>query len=361
VQAMDLLKEAVRQRASDIHLVPGVSPLFRIDGQLLPLPNIPSFTADDVQQFVLPLLNERQRTLLAKEYCVDFSLNFHEARFRGNAVFQRNGLEVIFRLVPVQIPTPEDLLLPPVVSELANMKSGLVLITGATGSGKSTTLACLINLINERRRGNIITIEDPIEFVHGNKNCVVSQREIGSHATAFGAALRFVMRQDPDVVMVGEMRDLETISAVVTLAETGHLVLATLHSNDAAHAIDRMIDVFPERQQQQIRIQLAGVLRAVVAQTLMPRAQGRGRVAMREIMVVNSAISNLIRTAKTHEIYSAIEMGAREGMVSSSRALADLMAKGLIDQQQMSAQQAGVHTTANPRRSMDFGGPSAAA
>jgi twitching motility protein PilT len=251
-------------------------------------------------------------------------------------------------------------MLPAVVAELTNLKSGLVLVTGPTGSGKSTTMACLINLINEKRRGNIITLEDPIEFVHSNKNCVVSQREIGLHAAAFGPALRSIMRQDPDVVMVGEMRDLETIASVVTVAETGHLVLATLHSNDAAHAIDRMIDVFPERQQQQIRIQLAGVLRAVVAQTLLPKYQGRGRVAVREIMIVNSAISNLIRTAKSHEIYSAIEMGAREGMVSMSRALGELAAKGLIEQQVANTHQAGMHTQSGKSR-QNFGGSSAAA
>src|SRR5205807_8238371 len=267
VQAIELLKEASLQRASDVHLVPGAPPLLRIDGQLLPPPDYPRFTAEQIQQFILPLLNERQRATLAKDYCVDFSLDLNEMRYRGNALFQKNGLEVVFRLVPAQLPTPEELFLPPVVTELSLLRSGLVLVTGVAGSGKSTTLACLINLINERRRGNIITLEDPIEFVHANNNCVVSQREIGIHAAAFAPALRAIMRQDPDVVMVGEMRDLETISAVVTLAETGHLVLATLHAHDAAHAVDRMIDVFPERQQQQIRTQLAGGLRSVIAQT----------------------------------------------------------------------------------------------
>jgi len=219
-------------------------------------------------------------------------------------------------------------------------------------------LACLIDLINGRLRGNIITIEDPIEFVHVNKNCIVSQREIGLHATGFANALRFVMRQDTDVVMVGEMRDLETISTAVSLAETGHLVLATLHSPDAAQAVDRVIDVFPAAQQQQIRTQMAGVLRAVIAQTLVTRTQGRGRVAVREIMLVNAAIANLIRTGKTHEIYSAIEIGAREGMVSISRALTDLKKKGLIDAIEVDAHRAKIHSRFG-RSSTDMTGPGA--
>jgi len=360
VQVVDLLKEAAAQKASDVHLVPGSPPLLRIDGQLHAMHNYPAFSAEQTQQFILQLLTDAQRTRLAQEYCVDFSLNFNEMRYRGNALFQRNGLEAVLRLVPTHIPTPEELLLPTVVTDLANLRSGLVLITGPTGSGKSTTLACLIDLINQRRHGNIITIEDPIEFLHSNKNCVVSQREIGIHAMNFNTGMRAVMRQDPDVVMIGEMRDLETISAAVTVAETGHLVLATLHSTDAALAVDRMIDVFQARQQQQIRTQLAGVLRGVIAQTLVPRAQGGGRIAVREIMIVNAAIANLIRNGKTHEIYSAIEMGAREGMVSLSRALTELAKKGIVDSQDLSDRQAGVHS-GHRRRITDFpGSPQAA-
>src|SRR5260221_13268527 len=204
MQAVDILTEAAKQNASDVHLVPGSFPYFRLDGQLIPLTNWPRYTADQIQQFILQLLNDNQRLRLAQDYCVDFSLNLNDTRYRGNAVFQRNGLEAVFRLIPTQIPTPEDILLPPIMAELANLKSGLVLVTGSTGSGKSTTLACLIDLINERMRGNIITIEDPIEFVHTNKNCIVSQREVGLHAANFASALRFVMRQDPNVVMVGE-------------------------------------------------------------------------------------------------------------------------------------------------------------
>ena len=337
MQVVDLLKEAAAQNASDVHLVPGTAPLFRIDGQLIPVTNWPRLTSEQIQQFVLQLLSDQQRVRLAQDYCVDFSLTVDDVRYRGNALFQRLGFEVIFRLIPNHIPTPEEIQLPSVITELATLKSGLVLVTGPTGSGKSTTMACLLGLINESRKGNIITIEDPIEFVHTNRNCVVSQREVGLHAPSFATALRAVMRQDPDVIMIGEMRDLETISTAVSLAETGHLVLATLHSPDAAQAVDRIIDVFPAVQQQQIRAMLAGTLRAVIAQTLVMRSRGRGRVALREIMLVNGAISNLIRTGKTHEIYSAIEIGAREGMVSINRALAELMRKGVIDSEDAEA------------------------
>lgn len=339
MQAVELLKEAVAHGASDVHIVPGAPPLFRIDGHLTALPNSRALQAQETQSIILSLINEEQRARLSREFSVDFSINLPEVRYRGNALFQRNGMEVVLRLIPTQIPTPEDLMLPPVITDLANLSAGLVLVTGPTGSGKSTTMACLIDLINQRRRDNIITIEDPIEFIHSNKNCIVSQREIGLHAAAFAPALRFVMRQDPDVVLIGEMRDLETISAAVTVAETGHLVLATLHSNDAPQAVDRMIDVFPGRQQQQIRAQLAGVLKAVIAQTLLPKATGKGRVALREIMIVNSAIANLIRTGKTHEIYSAIEMGAREGMISLGRAASELAKKGLITAQDFQPRQ----------------------
>ncbi len=330
VQAAELLNEAANRRASDVHLVPGVPPLFRIDGQLLPFTNVAAVPPDECQQLILQMLTESQRIRLAQDFCVDFSITVGDMRYRGNALFQRNGLEAVLRLVPAIIPSPDQLMLPTAITDLAHLRSGLVLITGPTGSGKSTTLACLVDLINQRRHGNIITIEDPIEFIHNNKNCVVSQREVGIHATNFSSALRFVMRQDPDVVMIGEMRDLETIAAAITVAETGHVVLATLHSVDAAQAVDRMIDVFPPRQQQQVRTQLSGVLRAVIAQTLIAKAQGVGRVAVREIMIVTPAISNLIRTGKTHEIYSAIEMGAKEGMISLSRATNELVQKGLL-------------------------------
>jgi twitching motility protein PilT len=351
----DLLNLASAQGASDLHIVPGAVPLVRINGQLNPLPNEPALSADHAQQLILEILTEQQRTRLSQDYTVDFSMNMGNMRYRANVLFQRNGLEAVFRLVPTQIPSPEDLLLPPVITDLANLRSGLVLVTGATGAGKSTTLACLIDLINQRRRGNIITIEDPIEFIHNNRNCVVSQREVGIHCPSFNAGLRSVMRQDPDVVMIGEMRDLETISGAISVAETGHLVLATLHSSDAAQAIDRIIDVFPGRQQQQIRTQVAGVLKAVISQTLLPRAQGQGRVALREIMIVTAGVGNLIRTGRTHEIFSAIEMGAKEGMISVGRALADLSKRGLIDSQELQAR--SFELPGPKRRNSDFMGP----
>jgi len=339
MNVVELLREAVLQGASDIHIVPGAPPLLRISGALAALPNRPAYTADQAQQLILELLTEQQRTALARDFVVDFSMNMEQTRYRGNVVFQRNGLEAVLRLIPVQVPTPEELMFPPIMTELTTLKSGLIIVSGPTGAGKSTSLACMVDLINQRRRGNIVTIEDPIEFIHPNKNCVVSQREIGIHAVSFSAALRSVMRQDPDVVMIGEMRDLETISAVITLAETGHLVLATLHSADAPQAVDRMIDVFEARQQQQIRTQLSGVLKAVITQTLLPRAGIGGRVAMREVMIVNPAIANLIRSGKNHEIYAAMEIGASEGMISSGRALADLARKGLIESSEAQSRQ----------------------
>lgn len=353
----DLLKVAATQGASDLHIVPGSAPLLRINGQLIALANQPSLTPAHAEQIILEILTEEQRTRLSHDYTVDFSMNIGNTRYRANVLFQRNGLEAIFRLVPMQIPGPEELLLPPVITDLANLRSGLVLVTGPTGAGKSTTLACLIDLINQRRRGNIITIEDPIEFVHTNKNCVVSQREVGIHCPSFNAGLRSVMRQDPDVVMIGEMRDLETISGAISVAETGHLVLTTLHSSDSPQAIDRIIDVFPGRQQQQIRTQVAGILKAVISQTLLPRAQGQGRVALREIMIVTAGIGNLIRTGKTHEIFSAIEMGANEGMMSVGRALTDLAKRGLIDAQEFQARGFGPDLTGPKRRNSDFAGP----
>jgi twitching motility protein PilT len=360
MKVVDLLRCAAAQGASDIHVAPGSPPLLRINGSLAPLSNCSAYTADQTQEFILQLLTEQQRARLAQDFVVDFSINMDQTRYRGNALVQRNGLEVILRLIPVQIPGPDELMLPSVLTDLINSHSGLILMTGPTGSGKSTTLACLIDLINQQRRGNIITIEDPIEFVHLNKNCNVSQREIGIHATNFSSALRSVMRQDPDVVMIGEMRDLDTISSAITVAETGHLVLATLHSVDCAQAVDRMIDVFEARQQQQIRTQLAGVLKAVVTQTLLPRTGG-GRVAMREIMIVTSAISNMIRSGKTHEIYTAIEMGAREGMISSGRALMELAKNGLIDPLETQSRKSRQDFLTPKRRATDYMGPPTAA
>lgn len=333
-QIFDVLREAARLGASDVHLVPAHTPMVRIAGRMIPFPDAQVLSAEECAGLIYQLLNEHQRARFEREWTLDFSLVVDTFRYRGNAFFQKEGIEGVFRIIPNEIPTPAQLDLPPLITGLADLMRGLVLVTGPTGSGKTTTLACLVNLINHKRRANVITIEDPIEFVYQNKNCVISQREVGLHTPSFASALKYVLRQDPDVILIGEMRDLETISAAITIAETGHLVFASLHTQDAAQSIDRIIDVFPALQHQQIRSQLAGTLEAVVTQQLIPLKEGLGRVAAREIMVVNPAISNLIRQGKIHEIYSAIEMGAASGMMSMDRALMDLVKRGLISEEE---------------------------
>jgi len=327
-----MLRHAARLGASDVHLVSNHVPMVRVAGQLIPFPEIPVLSAEECGTLIYQMLSDTQRQRFEREWVLDFSVMLEAIRYRGSAFYQRNGLEAVLRVIPDEIPSPEQIDLPPVVIGLTDLLRGLVLVTGPTGSGKSTTLACLINMINEKRRGNIITIEDPIEFVHKNKNCIVSQREVGQHTPSFYAALKYVLRQDPDIVMIGEMRDHETIAAALTIAETGHLVFGTLHTVDAAQSIDRIIDVFPAAQHGQIRSQLAGTLEAVVAQQLLPKREGLGRVAAREIMIVTPAISNLIRQGKTHEIYSSIEMSANAGMISMDRSLAEMVRKGLISE-----------------------------
>jgi len=331
MEIIDILKAAVQKGASDLHLVIGQPPMVRQDGELKAMTEFPALTAEESKRMIYTLLSDTQRVRFEQEMDLDFSLAVEGvSRFRANILVQKNGVEAVFRVISSRIPTLDDLQMPPVIAELANMPRGLVLVTGPTGSGKSTTLACLINMINQKRRCHILTVEDPIEFVYENKNSVIRQREIGQQSRSFGAALKHALRQDPDVVLVGEMRDLETIGAALTMAETGHLVLATLHTTDAAQTIDRIIDVFPAYQQQQVRTQLSSTLKAVVCQTLIPRLNAKGRVAAREIMIVTSAISNLIREGKTHQIYGAIDTGARVGMISLDKALADLVKKGLI-------------------------------
>jgi twitching motility protein PilT len=328
---IDILKAAVQKGASDLHLVIGHPPMVRLDGDLKPMTEFPVLTAEESRRLVYTLLSDEQRARFEQDWELDFSVTVNQvSRFRANVLIQKNGIEAVLRIIANKIPSPEELLLTPAITDLANLPRGLVLVTGPTGSGKSTTLACLINLINQRRHSHILTIEDPIEFVYDNKNSIIRQREIGQQSHSFGAALKHALRQDPDVVMVGEMRDLETIGAALTMAETGHLVFATLHTTDAAQTIDRIIDVFPAHQQQQVRTQLSSVLKAVVCQTLLPRLNDKGRIAAREIMVVTSAIANLIREGKTHQIYGAIDTGARVGMVSLDKALADLLKRNLI-------------------------------
>jgi len=327
----DILRKAAALGASDIHLISGSHPMVRVDGKLIQMPTFTMLSADQCSALIYQLMNEQQKARFEQSWSLDFSIQVDENRYRANVFYQRHGMEAAVRVIPNRIPTLEELLLPRAVAQLADLSRGLVLMTGPTGSGKTTTLAALINLINQARRANIITIEDPIEFLYSNLNSVVSQREIGVHAPDFSSALKYILRQDPDVVLIGELRDYETISAALTVAETGHLVFGTLHTMDAAQTVDRIVDVFPHSQQAQVRTQLAGVLQAVISQALIPKAQGRGRVPACEVMMVTPAVSNLIRQGKTHEIYSIIEMGAMEGMISMERALADLVRRGLID------------------------------
>lgn len=327
---MRIVQDGLREGASDLHMTPGYPPMIRVHGMMMVLRGYPAVMPQDPVALLQEISSSDQLKTLERDHSLDFTWGYEQNRFRTNVALTRAGYQICFRVIPLHIPSPEELTLPQSVIELADLKYGLVLVTGRAGAGKSTTLASLVNLINQRRAASIVTIEDPIEFLYPQKRSLVSQREIGPHTPSYESALRDVLRQDPDVVMIGEMRDLETISAAITVAETGHLVYATLHSYDAPSAIDRIIDVFPSRQQQQIRIQLAGCLKAVVAQNLVPTRNG-GRVAAREILAVNNAISNLIRQSRTHEIASAIEMGSGQGMVSMERSLMDLVRSGTID------------------------------
>ena len=335
--AMDmagLMKYAIEQGASDIHIAVNQSPCFRIHGALTPLTDVPPLTSDQTQQLVLSLLNDEQAKTLNENLELDFSFgNGETSRFRVNAFIEKSGMGAALRVVPTTIPTMEEIGLPQVATDFTKFHNGLVLVTGPTGCGKSTTLAAMVNMINEERTGHIVTVEDPIEFIHPHKKCLVHQREIGQHTKTFAAALRSMLRQDPDVILVGEMRDLETIASAITIAETGHLVFGTLHTLDAAQTVDRMIDVFPPYQQQQIRTMLASALRGVICQQLLPRKDATGRVAAREILVVNDAVANQIRQGKAHQIYSAIQMGGAQGMVTMERSVNELFKAGVISQE----------------------------
>jgi len=320
-----LLAISVRYGASDIHLVVGSPPIFRIHGRLRRL-EVDQLSASDVRRLLFSLLSTAQREQFELERELDFALTVTgKNRFRVNAHFQRGTVAVALRFIPNTIPDPASLGLPPVVGELASRPHGLVLVTGPTGSGKSTTLATMIDQINGTRSCHIITIEDPIEFVHYNRSATVEQREVGPDTRSFAAALKFILRQDPDVILIGELRDMETISAALTAAETGHLVLATLHTNDAPQTVDRIVDVFPPHQQTQVRVQLAAALQAVVAQRLIPKADGTGRVAAFEIMIGTSAVRAMIREGKTHLLLNSIETSQRDGMLSMDRAVTDLV------------------------------------
>ncbi len=325
-----LLEECVKRKASDLHLQYGLQPILRVDGALVPVVGTNRLTAEDIKNLIFATLDEGQQKILMEDKEYDYSFAFGDiARFRVNAFHERGQLAAAFRLIPNQIRGINELGMPAVVETFADFPRGLVLVTGPTGSGKSTTLAALIDKINREKATHIITIEDPIEFTHNSIRSVIAQREVHYDTFSFAAALRSVLREDPDVVLIGEMRDLETIQAAITVAETGHLVFATLHTNSAAQSIDRMVDVFPAHQQPQVRAQLSNILMAICSQRLVP-AIGGGRVVAAEIMIANPAIRALIRDGKTFQIDNAIQTGAEQGMQTMDRTLAKLVQTGVI-------------------------------
>ncbi|MFZ3132159.1 MAG: type IV pilus twitching motility protein PilT [Desulfosporosinus sp.] len=326
----ELMKLAGEKKASDIHLTAEKPPVLRIDGSLITL-QTEKLIQSDLETFAHSLMNEQQTRRFAEFGELDLSYSIPGVgRYRVNAFRQRGSIGVVIRLIPFVIPSPETLGLPPASIELAKLHKGLVLVTGPTGSGKSTTLASLVDFINRTRACHIVTIEDPIEYLHRHKLSLVNQREVGNDTASFSNALRAVLRQDPDVILVGEMRDLETIATAVTAAETGHLVFSTLHTNDATQSVDRMIDVFPTHQQQQIRVQLAAVLQGILSQQLFPRADHQGRVAAIEVMLVTPAVRSLIREGKTHQLSTVIQTNAKLGMQTMDKAIMDLVQKGLV-------------------------------
>ena len=325
-----LLEEVIRRKASDLHLQVGLPPMLRIDGALVPVGGFNPLDEAAVETLIFAILDQDQRQILMKDKEFDFSFAFGTlGRFRVNAFHERGNLAGALRLIPNEIKSVGELGLPNVILKFAEFPRGLVLITGPTGSGKSTTLAALVDKINTERAQHIITIEDPIEFTHKSKKSVVVQREVHYDTYSFSAALRSSLRQDPDVVLIGEMRDLETISAAITIAETGHLVFATLHTNSAAQSIDRMIDVFPPHQQPQVRAQLSNILMAIVSQRLVPSIGG-GRVAAAEILIANPAVRNIIREGKAHQLDAIIQTGSDQGMQTMDRTLASLVQAGTI-------------------------------
>jgi twitching motility protein PilT len=327
----DLLEQVVLRGASDLHVTVGSEPVVRINGRLQPLKEFPRLMPEDTQRMLYRILSTEQQKQFEIKRQIDISYSIPGlARFRVNVYVQRSSLGAAFRLIPAELKTLEDLGLPSILREFAAKPRGLVLVTGPTGSGKSTTLAAVIDEINRTRSDHIMTIEDPIEFLHRHKQCIVNQREIGPDAVSFAEALRGALRQDPDVILLGEMRDLETIATALTAAETGHLVFATLHTQDAPSTVDRLIDVFPAAQQEQVRVQIAATLQGIVTQTLLPTADGLSRVAALEILLPDDAVRNLIRQAKVEQIYSVMQTNTGKGMQTLEQALIDLVLRGKI-------------------------------
>ncbi len=325
-----LLEEVIKKKASDLHLQVGLTPMLRIDGSLTPVSGTDVLTEESLESLVFAILDEDQKQILLKDKEFDFSFAFGDlGRFRVNAFHERGNLAAALRLIPNELLSVEQLGLPEVVSKFADYPRGLVLVTGPTGSGKSTTLAALVDKINSEKPVHIITIEDPVEFTHKSKKAVLVQREVHYDTFSFSAALRSALRQDPDVVLIGEMRDLETIASAITIAETGHLVFATLHTNSAAQSIDRMIDVFPPHQQPQIRSQLSNILMGICSQRLIPTIGG-GRMPATEVLVVTPAVRNIIREGKTHQLDAVIQTGAEYGMQSMDRTLVNMIHAGTI-------------------------------
>lgn len=330
-----IFRTAVQYKASDVYITTGTKPILRINGDLIAIEEHPVLSKKMAEDYILEILTDSQKQEFQKTLDLDFSLEVPGiSRFRVNVFVQRKGIGACFRVIPEVVQSLEELGLPDKLKEIALADKGLVLVTGATGSGKSTTMAAMINQINKSNDArHIITVEDPIEFIHENGKCIIDQREVGTHTLSFQNALRSALREDPDVILVGEMRDLETIALALTAAETGHLVFATLHTNGAAASIDRIIDAFPTNQQNQIRMQLASSLQAVVWQNLLKTKDGNGRVAGLEIMINNSAVANMIRKNKTHQLNSAIETGFKEGMQTMKKSVTELLEAGIIDEE----------------------------
>jgi len=326
----ELLQLVVEKNASDLHLTEGEPPVLRVDGELLPA-DAPRLTADDTKRLVYSVLTDKQKVTFEETLELDFSLYIPNiSRFRVNVHQQRGSVEAAFRVVLLNIRSLEELGLPPIVGKLAMKPNGLVIITGPTGMGKTTTLAAMVDLINTQRKCLIVTIEDPIEYLFKNKKSIIKQREVGSDTHSFASALKHVLRQDPDVILIGEMRDLETIATAVTAAETGHLVLSTLHTPDAPQTVDRIIDVFPPHQQQQIMIQLAGCIQGIVAQQLLARKDGKGRIVATEIMVGTDAVRSCVREHRTQQLPTIIHTGSQYGMTTMDKSLKELYLKGII-------------------------------